>query len=152
MIAKDEYEKAVKQKAEASRIITQFLREEQERFEERMRANPIFTDDELRYSAETLCPCGHGMAYPKGCSMHHHWDCSAILKGIADKRIKHTDQLPFVFYDIKSESEHRGSTRGVFRPKAEKTDKDLDKRRQELKDMGFSDEQLDGPGPRRIMR
>jgi hypothetical protein len=79
--------------------------------------NPIFTDDELRYSARDLCPCGHGLAYPKECGTSHYWDCSAILKGIADSKIAHTGRLPFIYYSIKSESAQNGTTRGVFIPK-----------------------------------
>lgn len=85
-----------------------------------MAENPIFTDDELVYSANQLCPCGHGLAYPKDCGPSHYWDCSAILKGIADKSVQHTGQLPFAFYYIKVESERNGTTRGVFKPRGER--------------------------------
>lgn len=116
MVTKEEYDLAIKQEKEAKEVIHQYHKEKLERFDQRMKDNPIFTDDELHYSATNLCPCGHGLAYPKECGTHHYWDCSAILKGIADKSVKHTDQLPFAFYDVKGESERRGTTRGVFRP------------------------------------
>ncbi len=117
MITKEQYDQAVEQEKEAKEIIQAYHKEQSEAFEKRLVENPIFTDDELTYSATTLCPCGHGLAYPKACGIHYHWDCSAILKGIADKNIEHTSQLPFVYYDIKGESEYRGTTRGVFKLK-----------------------------------
>lgn len=121
MISEVEYKEAVKRHEDAERIIQQYHKEKQESFIERMKNNSVFTDEELRYSRESLCPCGHGLAYPKGCGVQHYWDCSAILKGIADKNVKHTDRLPFAFYEIESEDETPGdnrTTRGVFKPKA----------------------------------
>lgn len=63
----------------------------------------MLTTDDLIFAAYTRCPCGHGMAYPKNCNPNHHWDCSAILLGTADKAVTHEAKLPFVFYEIKSE-------------------------------------------------
>lgn len=117
MITEEEYAAAVAQKDAAQEIINAYHEEQRQAFDVRLATNTPFTDDELRYSATTLCPCGHGMAYPKGCTPGHYWDCSAILKGIEDRGVKHTDKLPFSMYDIKSENEYRGTTRGVFRPK-----------------------------------
>lgn len=115
MITNEQVEQARKQRDEAEAIINQYHKEQQEAFEKRLKENPIFKDDELVYSLYALCPCGHGLAYPKGCGGSHYWDCSAILKGIADQSVKHTDQLPFAFYSVKSEREGQ-TTRGVFRP------------------------------------
>jgi hypothetical protein len=70
--------------------------------------------DRLVYAAHNRCPCGAGLAYDptfedqnsvfkgplSGC-----WDCSAILLGTADKNVRHTDKLPFAFYEIKSEGQ-----------------------------------------------
>jgi len=120
MITEEEYKEAIKQKDAAQSIITRYGAEKQKRFDERMKTNPIFTDEELIYSADTLCPCGHGIAYPAGCSPWHYWDCSAILKGIADKNVQHTARLDFTCYEIKCEQQPsaRGlTTRGVFKPK-----------------------------------
>lgn len=69
----------------------------------------------LRYAAYARCPCGAGMAYePTGESgrPHGYWDCSAILLGVADEAVTHTAQLPFTFYEIKSETQPsaRGAT------------------------------------------
>jgi hypothetical protein len=63
------------------------------------------TDAELVYAAYARCPCGAGMAYPKGIGGHGFWDCSAILTGRAyiSGEVKHTDRLPFVFWKVKSE-------------------------------------------------
>ena len=115
MITKEQYDSACEVQKQAQEVINQYGRERAEAFELRLKTNPIFTDDELFYSRETLCPCGHGLAYPKNCGAFHYWDCSAILRGIADKNVQHTGQLPFTMYDIRGE---RGAetTRGVFRP------------------------------------
>lgn len=118
MITEEQYKAAVVAKDVAESLINQFHAERMESFQQRLKTNPIFADDELVYSRETLCPCGHGLTYPKGCGPGHYWDCSAILKGVADPAVKHTGQLPFVFYDVKSE-QGTATTRGVFRPKAE---------------------------------
>ena len=68
--------------------------------------------DRLVYSALSRCPCGAGLAYDpcfedkggvfKG-PLSGYWDCSAILLGEADKNVKHTDKLPFAFYEVRSE-------------------------------------------------
>ena len=119
MINEQEYLTATSKREESQKIINKYHKEQSDEFEKRLDNNPIFKDEELLYSAYTLCPCGHGLAYPKNCNFNHYWDCSAILKGIADKNVKHTAQLPFAFYDIKSESEYRGTTRGIYIPKKE---------------------------------
>lgn len=117
MITEEQYEAARIQHDESQSVINQYHKERVEAFNERLKTNPIFKDEELFYSAASLCPCGHGLAYPKGCGGHHYWDCSAILKDIADPTVEHTGKLPFAFYSIKGESEHNGTTRGVFKPK-----------------------------------
>ena len=75
-------------------------------------AMPLF--ERLVFAATSRCPCGAGLAYdPAGESgkpIHGYWDCSAILLGIAVAKeqpgsIQHTAQLPFVFYEIKSEGQ-----------------------------------------------
>ena len=121
MITEEQYGAALKKKAEAEKVIKLFFMEKRNKFDERMKNNPIFKDDELIYSELTLCHCGHGLAYPKDCGFHHYWDCSAILKGEADKSVKHVDKLPFIYAHISSETQspenpHKGTTRGVFKP------------------------------------
>lgn len=71
-----------------------------------------YTDEELRYSATSRCDCGAGLAYPKGKPFIeiNCWDCSDILTGRAllkDPECKniHAGQLPFAFYEIKSEDQ-----------------------------------------------
>lgn len=120
MITEDEYTAAIAAKNAAEATITQYHSEKVGAFEERLRTNPVFKDEELIYAAYILCPCGHGMAYPRGCGPLHYWDCSAILRGIADKEVEHAGQQPFTMTNIKSEqqaSAHGATTRGVFRPK-----------------------------------
>jgi hypothetical protein len=116
VISEEEYQKATVQMREAEEIISTYYKEQVEAFRKRLAENPIFTDEELRYSATALCPCGHGLAYPKNCEPNYHWDCSAILKGIADDKDQHTALLPFVFYKVTGESERNGTTRGVRLP------------------------------------
>lgn len=123
MITEKQYEEAVTQSENAEKIISEYHKQKRDAFDHRMENNPIFTDDELIYSAFNLCPCGHGLAYPKGCGANHHWDCSGILKGIADKNIEHCPQMPFSMTNIKSENSTlpggaKNTTRGVFNPKA----------------------------------
>lgn len=65
----------------------------------------IHKEIDLVYAAYNRCPCGAGLAYPRNCGMHHYWDCSAILTGKADEKVEHTAQLPFMFYEIKSEQQ-----------------------------------------------
>jgi len=64
-----------------------------------------FNEDELLFAAYVRCPCGAGMAYPKGIGGFGAWDCSAILLGKADKDKTHEATLPFAFYNIKSEGQ-----------------------------------------------
>lgn len=117
VITKEAYEAAVKAEAAARDTINAYHRQRLEAFDRRMIENPIFTDDELVYAAVLLCPCGHGLAYPKDCGPGHYWDCSAILKGIANPDVEHSGRLPFAFYSVKSENDRNGTTRGVIRPK-----------------------------------
>lgn len=111
MVTQKQYNKALVQKERSQATINQYHKESAEAFKKRMEDNPIFTDEELHYSAFARCPCGHGMAYPNNCGGTHYWDCSAILKGVQDDEVKHTAQLPFAFYSVKSENSQRGTTR-----------------------------------------
>lgn len=117
MITKEQLDAAIRQKDEAEKLINAYAAQMLDEFKARLESGKPFTDDELIYAANMLCPCGYGLAYPRNCGPNHYWDCAGILKGIADKNVQHTGQLPFVFWDIKSESQHRGTTRGVFRPR-----------------------------------
>lgn len=73
--------------------------------------------DRLIFAASSRCPCGAGLAYDplgedasspfKGPS---YWDCSSIILGTAvasgqPGSVQHTDRLPFIFYEIKSEDQ-----------------------------------------------
>lgn len=60
-------------------------------------------DKHLVYSAGARCKCGAGLAYRKNIGINGYWNCSAILKGMADISVEHTEKLPFVFYEVKSE-------------------------------------------------
>jgi len=118
-VTEEQYAEAKKKQNEAEETISKYFSQKKKDFETRLKENPIFTDDELYYSRTELCPCGHGLAYPKSCGPGHYWDCSAILKGIADKKVEHTGQLPFAYYDVKGERENQ-TTRGVYLPKDKK--------------------------------
>jgi hypothetical protein len=64
------------------------------------------THADLIYAAYTRCPCGAGLAHLVDVTKDtQYWDCSAILLGTADKAVQHTGQLPFAFYDVKSEQQ-----------------------------------------------
>jgi hypothetical protein len=65
----------------------------------------IYKETDLVYAAYNRCPCGAGLAYPVNIGMRGYWDCSAILTGKADAKVQHTAQLPFMFYEIKSEQQ-----------------------------------------------
>lgn len=63
----------------------------------------------LIYAATARCMCGAGLAYEPGKSTMQ-WDCSKILLGEAIPRgqegsVMHDDVYPFVFYEIKSETQ-----------------------------------------------
>jgi hypothetical protein len=79
--------------------------------EKRMRASSRgesdakFAADELTFAAHARCDCGAGLAYPNDIGVHGWWDCSAILTGTADRAVKHAGELPFVFYEIKSDNQ-----------------------------------------------
>lgn len=80
-------------------------------------AGGLYRDKDLVYAARARCLCGAGMAYPRGASPFHYWDCSDILTGRAAPRgqagaTKHEAQLPFAYYEILSEGQPsaRGAT------------------------------------------
>lgn len=68
-------------------------------------ASAAFKPNDLRFAAYQRCACGAGMAYPTGCGTKGAWYCSAILRGIALREHAHSSPMPFVFYEIKSESQ-----------------------------------------------
>jgi hypothetical protein len=76
---------------------------------------------ELVYAATSRCPCGAGLAYAKDSDpFKGYWDCSAILLETAipsgeEGSVQHTAQLPFIFYEIKSE-EHPSAAGATTRP------------------------------------
>lgn len=89
------------------------------RWEAFAKGEKVFLDEELRYSATSLCQCGHGLAYPKnvpfGAPEGRAWYCSAALKGIADAG-EHDGPFPFTFWQVKSEddgSAYGHTTRGA---------------------------------------
>lgn len=116
MSAEEKYAEADKLEAQAKDLRKQAREERMQEGQQRPLA------ERLIYAATSRCPCGAGLAYDpfgsddpnspfKGPSF---WDCSAILLGTADKSVKHTDRLPFAFYEIKSENQssaHGATTR-----------------------------------------
>ena len=119
-ITEAEYAMAIAQEKAAKEIIVAYERQKADDFQKRLESGVPFTDEELIYAAWNLCPCGHGMAYPKGCGAFHYWDCAGVLKGIAEKEAVHCGQHPFTMYNIKSENQPSANgqtTRGVFQPK-----------------------------------
>ena len=116
-ITEYDYMHALDQKAEAEAVIHAYHRQQAQAFDDRLASNPIWRDDELRYSAMHRCPCGYGLAYPKGAHPHHYWDCAGILMGEEDANEQHTAKLPFIYYEIRGENDNM-TTRGSVVPKA----------------------------------
>jgi hypothetical protein len=78
----------------------------------RLKNGTAFEEPELIYAAFARCDCGAGYAYPKECGFGGYWECSEILKRTHNKEAKHSPQLPFSFYEVKSEDQPsaRGAT------------------------------------------
>lgn len=108
MITEEQYQQAKKSRDEAEEVIRDYIMQKREAFIERVKSNPIFKPEELKYAAFATCKtCGAGLAYPKECTdPHWHWDCSAILTGkvTGDEIMKHAT-YPFSMYEIKSEDQ-----------------------------------------------
>jgi hypothetical protein len=109
MITREEYEAAKTAHDDAQKVINEYAtQEEQRRYalaQKHEAEGHTYTDAELVYAATARCGCGAGLAYFKGTSLRGFWDCSATLKGTADKAVQHTDRLPFAFYEVKSEKQ-----------------------------------------------
>jgi len=98
-------------KAEALEAVAKIEREAVHKLHnDELRSKPLA--ERLVYAATARCPCGSGLAYDPLFEnkdsvfvgpLSGEWDCSAILLGVADKSVTHTDKLPFAFYEIKSE-------------------------------------------------
>lgn len=106
MITRDEYESAIKKRDESEEVIRVYHQEQATIFNKRMEENPIFTLDELIYSAFTKCKgCGSGLAYPRNCGPNHYWDCGDVLLGKIKNPGKEHAQFPFMYFEIKSEQQ-----------------------------------------------
>lgn len=66
-----------------------------------------FELEDLRFARVSRCHCGAGMAYPKDAGPRSAWYCSAILTGTADVKVEHSPELPFTFYEVKSETKEQ---------------------------------------------
>lgn len=64
-----------------------------------------FAITELRFAAYSRCSCEAGLAYPVCSGPRGAWHCSAILLGTASRDLSHTPELPFTFYEVKSEDQ-----------------------------------------------
>ena len=118
-ITETEYLDAKAKSAEAEKVISKYHEQKDKDFEDRLKTNPIFSEDELIFAAFNRCPCGYGLAYPKNCTLNHYWDCAGILMDKASKSIRHAARLPFMYYEIKSEdqpSANGSTTRGTVIP------------------------------------
>jgi hypothetical protein len=79
----------------------------------RARAAPAV--ERLTFAATWRCICGHGMAYDplnelgsgkdSPFKMASQWECSAILLGIAGRKLRHTGPHSFATYEAKSEGQ-----------------------------------------------
>lgn len=121
-ISKEEYEAASKQRDAAEATMNAYHAQEQNVFNQRMNDNPIFTPEELVYSAFARCKgCNAGLAYPKGCGPRHYWDCADVLTGKIQNPGKEHVQFPFMFYDIKSEEQPSANGATTRPPKTEES-------------------------------
>jgi hypothetical protein len=79
----------------------------EERLKLVQRADPAaaFASHELTFAAFARCSCGAGFAYPKTTGPKGSWECAAILQGKAPVGSTHSGALPFIFYEVKSESQ-----------------------------------------------
>ena len=64
-----------------------------------------FKEDELKWAAYNRCECGAGLAHPAGIGINGSWYCSAILMGNANREVLYVNELPFAFYEIKSDTQ-----------------------------------------------
>lgn len=120
MTAEELFAKAKEHQTQADELNRQALEARQAE----LRAKKVA--DRMVYAAYSRCPCGAGLAYdpvardesgPFVGSLAGFWDCSAIILGTADKAVKHTDRLPFAFYEVKSEGQPSANG-ATTRPKA----------------------------------
>lgn len=74
-----------------------------------------YRPEELIFSYSSRCPCGKGLAYPKGIGPYEgYWDCSGIWTGTALTGRKHTAKLPFTFYKIREERDGISTREDLF--------------------------------------
>lgn len=121
----DTIESLKSQLREAEEKVSQLSKQLVDATQLELKTKPLL--ERLVFAASARCPCGHGLAYDpcfedpnsvfKG-SLSGYWDCSAILLGTADKTLKHTDKLPFAFYEIRSEGQPSANG-ATTRPKPE---------------------------------
>lgn len=78
---------------------------EADEIEYRVETFKPFKREELRFARDAKCPCGEKLAYPKKIGLRGSWYCSALLMEPGKTGPKHTEPLPFAFYEIKSEEQ-----------------------------------------------
>lgn len=117
-ITSEQYQNALAQKKAAEETINAYHSQKGTDFLNRwfqfQRERKPFTPEELIFSAGARCEtCGAGLAYPKDCGPHHHWDCSGWLLG---KHNEQHAQYPFAFYSIISELQKERAGGKTTRP------------------------------------
>lgn len=78
---------------------------EADEIEYRVETFKPFKREELRFAKDAKCPCGAKLAYPKKIGIRGSWHCSDVLLDPGKTGVKHTEPLPFAFYEIKSEEQ-----------------------------------------------
>lgn len=106
----EDLEKQLKPKKERlQQISAQRGKAVQQRIEAALKGRGDFKLDELRFAAYERCSCGAGFAYPVDIDIRLPnracWDCSAILRGLAEHGSSHSNSMPFAFYEVKSENQ-----------------------------------------------
>jgi hypothetical protein len=56
----------------------------------------VYKAGELVFAKCRKCPCGALLAYPGHVDINSgYWSCSAVLQGIANTKVEHTEKFPF---------------------------------------------------------
>jgi hypothetical protein len=102
----DAAEKAIEPKKEQLRVLqNQRQHDVAERVRLAKQLKGSFSLDELTFAAHSKCACGAGYAYPNNIGAWGSWYCSAILLGRAERGSTHGGEMPFSFYEVKSENQ-----------------------------------------------
>lgn len=104
-ITREQYERAVDEKEQAQIIIDMYAEQQKNIILGRVASSDVFQGDELVFAAASRCICGAGLAYPKHAPVNYHWNCSKVLMGTADMSQEHDNNLSFMMYNVRPETD-----------------------------------------------